>query len=88
MTINLQDNKESTNNRIPVSHKQLKYVHTKKLTIASGPKTKHGRRPQHVEKVNCLFYSVINDIIESNNNYLKYDSVLMNCLLLSYKCLA
>ncbi|XP_047489651.1 uncharacterized protein LOC125039581 isoform X2 [Penaeus chinensis] len=50
MTINLQDNQESTNNKISISHKQLKYVHTRKLTIASGPKTKHGRRPQPVGK--------------------------------------
>ncbi|XP_063592773.1 uncharacterized protein LOC134769923 isoform X2 [Penaeus indicus] len=49
-TINLQDNQESTNNKISISHKQLKYVHTRKLTIASGPKSKHGRRPQPIGK--------------------------------------
>ncbi|XP_063592774.1 uncharacterized protein LOC134769923 isoform X3 [Penaeus indicus] len=50
-TINLQDNQESTNNKISISHKQLKYVHTRKLTIASGPKSKHGRRPQPIGKL-------------------------------------
>lgn len=77
MTINLlQDNQESTKNKISETHKQLKYVHTRKVTIASGPRTMLARRPRHVGKVNCSFYSVINQIIVSNDNNLKYDCIL------------
>ncbi|XP_069990191.1 uncharacterized protein [Penaeus vannamei] len=51
MTINLlQDNQESTKNKISETHKQLKYVHTRKVTIASGPRTMLARRPRHVGK--------------------------------------
>ncbi|XP_047489658.1 uncharacterized protein LOC125039581 isoform X8 [Penaeus chinensis] len=64
MTINLQDNQESTNNKISISHKQLKYVHTRKLTIASGPKTKHGRRPQPVGKKQPVENQVQGKLVE------------------------
>ncbi|XP_063592775.1 uncharacterized protein LOC134769923 isoform X4 [Penaeus indicus] len=63
-TINLQDNQESTNNKISISHKQLKYVHTRKLTIASGPKSKHGRRPQPIGKKQLIENQVQGKLVE------------------------